>query len=128
RQQFNKAFNKVKEFYFKKGYFESQLSYCIQPLAGSNQVDILIDVQEGRPGHIKKIELHGFTQAEQDDIYEQMYLKKYNFLTSWLTGTGIYRDEALEQDRMTILNYLHNKGYADARVQIQLIDDPESGK
>lgn len=128
RQEFNKAFNKVKEFYFKKGYFESQLSYCIQPVCGTNQIDIDIDVQEGRPGHIKRIELHGFSKAEQSDIYEQMYLKNYNFLTSWITGTGIYRDEALEQDRMTILNYLHNKGYADARVQIDLIDDPESGK
>jgi outer membrane protein insertion porin family len=128
RQEFNKAFNKVKEFYFKKGYFESQLSYSTQSIPGSNQIDILIDVQEGRPGHIKKIVLNGFTKSEQSDLQEQMYLKKYNFLTSWLTGTGIYRDEALEQDRMTILNYLHNKGYADARVQIDLIDDPESGK
>ncbi len=128
RQEFNKAFNKVKEFYFKKGYFESQLSYWIQPVPGANQIDIVIQVQEGRPGHIKKIELHGFTKSEQDDIAEQMYLKKYNFLLSWITGTGIFRDEALEQDRMTILNYLHNKGYADARVQIQLIDDPASGK
>lgn len=128
RQEFNKAFNKVKEFYFKKGYFESQLSYYIQPVPGSDQIDIYIDVQEGRPGHIKKIVLNGFTKSEQSDIEEQMYLKKYNFLISWMTGTGIYRDEALEQDRMTILNYLHNKGYADARVQIDLIDDPESGK
>jgi outer membrane protein insertion porin family len=128
RQEFNKAFNKVKEFYFKKGYFESQLSYYTQPIAGSNQVDVVIDVQEGRPGHIKKIELHGFTSAEESDLLEQMYSKTYNFLTSWITGTGIYRDEALEQDRMAILNYLHNKGYADAKIDIQLIDDPESGK
>lgn len=128
RQEFNKAFNKLKEFYFKKGYFESQLSYYIQPVPGSNQVDIYVEVQEGRPGHIRKIVLNGFTKSEESDIEEQMYLKKYNFLLSWMTGTGIYRDEALEQDRMTILNYLHNKGYADARVQIDLIDDVESGK
>ena len=57
-----------------------------------------------------------------------MYLKKYNFLTSWLTGSGTYRDEILEQDRMTLLNFLHNKGYADATVDIQLLDDPDSGK
>jgi outer membrane protein insertion porin family len=128
RQEFNKAFNKIKEFYFKKGYFESQLSYSIQPISGSNQIDIVVDVNEGRPGHIQRIVLNGFTKAEQDDIKEQMYLKKYNFLTSWLTGAGIYRDEALEQDRMTIINYLHNKGYADAKVQIQLTDDPETGR
>ena len=57
-----------------------------------------------------------------------MYLKKYNFLTSWLTGTGKFRDEALEQDRMTIINYLHNQGYADASVDIQILDDPASDK
>ena len=28
RQAFNKAFNKVKEYYIKKGYFESQLQYA----------------------------------------------------------------------------------------------------
>jgi outer membrane protein insertion porin family len=128
RQEFNKAFNKVKEFYFKKGYFESQLTYYLQPVAGSDQVDIYIDVQEGRPGHIGKIVLNGFTKSEQSDIREEMYLKKYNFLLSWLTGYGIYRDEALEQDRMTIVNYLHNKGYADARVDIQLLDEPGTGR
>lgn len=128
RQQFNKAFNKVKEFYFKKGYFESQLWYTIQPVPGTNQIDIYIEVQEGRPGHIQKIVLNGFTKSEKSDIEEQMYLKTYNFLLSWMTGSGIYRDDALEQDKMTIINYLHNKGYADARVQIDLVEDPESGK
>ena len=62
RQQFNKSFNKVKEYYFKKGYFESQLSYYTQPVPGSNEVDIIIDVKEGRPGHIKKVVLNGFIE------------------------------------------------------------------
>ncbi|MEN9654023.1 MAG: putative outer membrane protein Omp85, partial [Chlamydiota bacterium] len=128
RAEFNKAFNKVKEFYFKKGYFEAQLSYNIIPIPGTNKVDIDIHIVEGRSGHIKKIVLEGFTSDEKSAIEEQMYLKKYNFLLSWLTGQGIYRDELLEQDRMTILNLLHNKGYADAKVDIQLQDDPDTGK
>lgn len=128
RQSFNKAFNKVKEYYFKKGYFESQLSYSIEPIPETNEIDVRIEVKEGRPGHIKKIVLNGFTKSEKSDIEEQMYLKKYNFLLSWITGTGTYRDEILEQDKMTILNYLHNKGYADARVDINLEEDPDSGK
>lgn len=128
RQEFNKAFNKVKEFYFKKGYFESQLSYSIQTLPNTNQVDVWIEVQEGRPGYIKKIVFKGFTKEEQAELSEQMYLKKYNFLTNWIFGSGIFRDEALEQDRMTILNFLQNKGYADAHVDIHLQEDPESEK
>ncbi len=128
RQEFNKAFNKVKEFYIKKGYFESQISYMLQPIPGTNQVDILIDITEGKSGNIKKIVYKGFTKGEQGDLSDQVFLKKYNFLTSWLTGSGTYRDEALEQDRVTILNYLHNKGYADAKVDVELQDDPDSDK
>lgn len=128
RQAFNKGFNKVKEYYFKKGYFESQISYTLEPVPNSDEVDVRIDIQEGRPGRIGNIILNGFTNDEKSDIEEQMYLKKYNFLLSWITGTGTYRDEALEQDKMSILNYLHNKGYADARVDIQLQEDPQNGK
>lgn len=128
RSAFNKGFNKVKEYYFKKGYFESQISYSIHPVPSSQEIDIRIDIQEGRPGRIERIVLNGFTSDEKSDIEEQMYLKKYNFLLSWITGSGIYRDEVLEQDKMIILNYLHNKGYADARVDIQLDEDQLSGK
>lgn len=128
RQDFNKSFNKLKAYYFKKGYFEAQLDYTLTQIPNSNQVDVDIHIEEGRPGIIKKIILQGFTKSEQNDITEQMYLKKYNFLLSWITGAGIYSDEALEQDRMTILNYLQNKGYADARIDIDMSEDPESGK
>jgi outer membrane protein insertion porin family len=128
RQSFNKAFNKVKEFYIKKGYFESQLSYSLEPIANSNQVDVVIEVREGKSGNIKELVFNGFTKSEESDLSDQIYLKKYNFITSWLTGTGIFRDEALDQDRMTMLTYLHNKGYADARIDIDLQDDPHSGK
>ena len=128
RQEFNKAFNKLKSYYFKKGYFEAQFDYVLVPIADTNQVDIQIRIEEGRPGLIKRIVLKGFTKSESSDIEEQMYLKKYNFLLSWATGAGIYSDEALEQDKMTILNYLHNKGYADARIDIEMSEDPDSGK
>ncbi len=128
RQQFNQAFNKVQQYYQKKGYFESQIDYRLIPVQGSNQVDILIQINEGRPGMIRKVVLNGFTKSEKSHIEEQMYLKKYNFLTSWLTGNGLYRDEALEQDRMMILTYLQNNGYADARADVSLTEDPESGK
>ena len=128
RQEFNKAFNKVKEYYIKKGYFESQLSYSIIPVANSNEIDITIDVKEGKSGNIKKIVFKGFSKKEQSTLSETMYLKKYNFLTSWITGTGKFRDEALEQDRMTITNFLHNQGFADAAVDIQILDDPDSNK
>ena len=124
RQEFTKAFNKLKDLYIKKGYFESQLTYTLQPIPNTNEIDVLIEIKEGRSGNIQKIVFKGFSKQESGELSDQMYLKKYNFLMSWLTGSGKFRDEALEQDRVTIVNFLHNRGYADARVDIQLLENP----
>jgi outer membrane protein insertion porin family len=129
RKEFNKALNNVKEYYLKKGFFESQITYSIEQMsANSNEIKVVVDIEEGKSGHVKDIVFKGFTKDEKSDLREMMYIKKYNFLTSWMTGKGIFNKDALEQDRMTILDYLHNKGYADATVDIKILDDDSSDK
>jgi outer membrane protein insertion porin family len=128
RQAFNKAFNKVKEYYVKKGYFESQLQYAIIPDSKTNEVDILVEVREGRSGKINDIVFKGFTSSERSEILGMIHTKKYNLFTSWLTGFGTYNEEALEQDKLTIINLLQNKGYADAKVDIKVLEAKTEGK
>ncbi len=125
REEFNRAFTKVKEYYMKKGYFDSQLEYKLIPYPNTNEVDVEITVHEGNSGHIKKICFNGFSKKEESAILDLMTTKKYNFFTSWLTGTGNYHDEALEHDKLVIVNYLQNEGYADARVNIQVKENVE---
>lgn len=128
RTDFNKAFNKVKEYYIKKGYFESQLSYELVTDPKSQEVKIVINVSEGRSGKVDDIVFHGFTGKEESDILDKLYTKKYSLLTSWLTGKGKFMEEALEQDRLTIFNYLQDEGYADAKVKIQILESSAQGK
>ncbi len=128
RVAFNKAFNKVKEYYIKKGYFESELSYTLTPDAKTNTVEIQIQVKEGRSGKVDNIVFKGFTGREKSKILDMIYTKKYNLLWSWLTGTGIYNEEAVEQDKLTIVNFFQNKGYADAKVDIQVLEAKTEGK
>jgi len=123
RDGFNHAFTKVKEYYIKKGYFESQLEYKVIPYTDTNEVDIEITIHEGPSGHISKISFNGLTKQDQAAILELIQTKKYNFFTSWATGRGTYHEEALEQDKLIIVNYLQNQGYADARVNLQTKED-----
>lgn len=128
RQEFNKSFNKLKEYYIKKGYFESQLQYRISSDEKTNEVDISIQVKEGRSGKIANIAFNGFTKSERSELLNMIYTKQYNLFTSWLTGTGSYNEEALEQDQLSIINFLQNKGYADAKVSIRIKEAPGDGK
>jgi outer membrane protein insertion porin family len=124
RTDFNKSFNKVKDFYIQKGYFESHLTYEIEPTE-KNEINIIIHVNEGPSGKIKNIEFKGFTKKEKSDVLGMIYTRKYNLLTTWLTGNGIYKEESLEQDKITITNYLQNEGYADAKIDINSTEAPD---
>ena len=128
RQTFNKSFNKVKEYYVKKGYFEAQLQYSVSPDPKTNEVDVAIEVKEGRSGKIDNIIFKGFSSSEKSELLGMIYTKKYNLFTSWLSGSGTYNEEALEQDKLTIINFLQNKGFADARVDIRVLESKSKGK
>lgn len=118
RQAFNRAFHKVKAHYIKKGYFEAELNYEVTPDENCNEVDVEISINEGRAGKIKDIEFCGLCSEEENDILEFMLTKEYFFLMSWFTNEGIYNEDMIQQDQMNIVNYLHDKGYADARVNV----------
>ncbi len=128
RQAFSKAFNKVKAYYVKKGYFEAQLEYRINHDPKTSEVDIDIIIQEGRSGKIDDIVFKGFTSSEESQILEMVSTKKYYLLTHWLTGTGLYDEDALDQDKLKIVNLLQNEGFADAKVDINIREAESQGK
>ena len=88
RQEFNKAFNKLREYYVKKGFFEAELSYKVTALSRPGAVGIEISIDEGRSGVVDNISFRGFSKKEESDLLEKIYTKKYNLFTSWITGSG----------------------------------------
>lgn len=128
RRNFNQAFHKLKAYYVKKGYFEAELTYDVNLDPITNEVDITINVIEGRSGMIKDIMFVNFTRCEEEDICEQMVTKKYNIFLSWLNNEGIYNEEAMQHDQFNIINYLHNEGYADATVDINVCEAQQENR
>lgn len=128
RQNFNKAFHKLKAYYVKEGFFEAELDYEIKQELLCNEVEIYVSINEGRAGRIKQIVFSGFDCSEQDEVLDLMVTKKYNFFTSWVTNEGTYSEDAIQQDQFFILNYLQNKGYADAKVNITVSECNEPNR
>lgn len=124
RVSFNKAFHKLKAYYIKKGYFEAELSYDIKVDPLTNEVDISICINEGRSGWISRLYFEGFCPEEEDEILCMMVTKKFNPFFSWMTSEGLYNEDAINYDQSQIVNFLHDKGYADAQVKIDIVDSP----
>jgi len=128
RQAFNLAFHKLKAYYISHGYFEAQLDYHVETDQEANEVTITIDIQEGRSGKIQEIVLQNFTEGEQSEVLKDMITKKYNLFTSWYTEAGTYNEDAIQQDKLIITNYLQNKGYADASVDISVMESCKTNR
>ncbi|MFI0435166.1 MAG: outer membrane protein assembly factor BamA [Parachlamydiaceae bacterium] len=128
RHAFNLAFHKLKAYYISHGYFEAQLDYQTQVDLETNEVTITIDITEGRSGKIQEIQFINFTDDEQKHILHDMVTKKYNLFTSWYTQTGIYNEDAIQQDRLVITNDLQNNGYADASVEINVTESCKTNR
>lgn len=123
-EEFNKTnfldkLNNLRNFYLKKGFFESLITYEIIQKTDSS-VDLIITINEGRHEKINKIEITGLSSSEEQEVLNTIFTKKHSLLMSWLTNSGVYNQEVIEQDTLMLTNLFQNKGYADVQVSISL--------
>ena len=125
RETFYKPMNKIRDFYIKKGFFKVEVSYDVDKSPSSNDVVVHIHVKEGDRGRINKIVLENFTKKEESEVLKLIRTKKFNILTSWLTGSGTIKTESFDQDVQVIVNMLQNDGFVDANVTMSVdkLDD-----
>lgn len=126
RENFYQSINKIRDFLIKKGYFKAEINYKVEPLPESNFVNIELDIQEGPRGRINEILFEGFSRDEEKSLLKLIRTRKFNILTSWLTGNGTIKEEEIEPDVQSIVHYLQNEGYADAHVSMDLKDLPDN--
>lgn len=126
RQAFMKAFNKLRAYYIKRGYFDAKLSFEQKPAKEPGQIDIIITINEGPCGKVDEIRFINFTDKELEQLDDMLATKEYAWWHSWLTDTGYYNKERASQDELGILSLLQNEGYADASVESKVV--PVEGK
>lgn len=122
RASFNRAFHQLKGFYIKKGFFEVELDYKVIRDDSCNEVEVVIMIKEGRSGRIKDICFYGFDADEMNDILDLMVTKSWNIVTGVFSEGGNYNEDMIQYDQYQALNYLQNRGYADAKVKIEVTE------
>lgn len=120
RKTFTEAFRKLKQYYVKQGYFEAQLDYNVVMIPECNEAEITVTIEEGRAGKIEEICFEGFLKFERSEILSKMYTKEWSLFLSWMNEQGTYNEEMIQQDQYMIINYLHDRGFADAKVEIEV--------
>lgn len=118
---------KITDLYHKEGYYLAKANYRLRDRPNNRGGAVLvIDIEEGKKLYIKDVVIEGLEQLDKSDMDKYLALKPRNIL-SWLTGSGVLKDEYLERDTNAISAYGLNEGFIDIQVGAPEVDYQPDG-
>ncbi|WP_243546086.1 outer membrane protein assembly factor BamA [Pseudodesulfovibrio tunisiensis] len=115
----------IREMYRKEGYYKAKVTHEIES-AGDGIARLTFVIDEGPKLYVKEVVIDGAQQLDPDDIKDVLAVKERGFL-SWITNTGVLKEELLERDAAAIMAFYNSKGFIDAKVGRPEIDIKDDG-
>lgn len=114
----------IREMYRKDGYYKAKVTHEIED-TGSGVARLTFVVEEGPKLYITNVVIDGAQQLDPDDIKKVLALKERGML-SWITNTGVLKEELLDRDASAIEAFYNSKGFIEVRVgrpEVEIKDD-----
>jgi len=114
----------IREIYRKDGFYNAKVTHEIES-AGQGQARLNFVIDEGKKLYIKKIVIQGAKQLPEDELKGELSMKERGMF-SWITQTGVLKEELLERDSAALAAYYNNRGFIDAKVgaaEVSILDD-----
>jgi outer membrane protein insertion porin family len=108
----------IKELYEKAGYQKTTVTAeapVIDEAAGQGTATILI--HETPKIKIKDVIFVNATAATQRELRKVLKKTRRRWMFSWLTGSGVLKEDDFETDKDALVEYYQNLGYIDFAIQ-----------
>jgi outer membrane protein insertion porin family len=104
----------IKDKYLEKGFFLAKVEPVITPVGG-DLVDLTFKITEGRKVLVQKIDITGNEHVSDAKLKKFMQTKAGGILP-WLTSSGTFIQENLNNDVYVLRSVFLEEGYVDAQV------------
>ncbi|MDR0595742.1 MAG: outer membrane protein assembly factor BamA [Puniceicoccales bacterium] len=106
---------KIKKLYQDKGFPYAKINCSVSEVSDRAAVDVNIDIDEGPKMHVGKITFDGLEGIKANDLKDVMQTKSWT-LFSFLTRTGVFRRDILDEDINRLKVAIKNYGYLDVSI------------
>lgn len=117
--------NKIRSLYRDKGYYLAEVSYRFDQ-TDRGTARLILDIKEGNKLYIRDISIRGANQISESSLKSELALSERGFF-SFITGSGILKEDMLERDAAVIEAYYANRGFMDAKVSPPEVDYRDDG-
>ena len=124
-----KSVKKVKKLYADDGYYLAEVETSTVTKSDT-ELNVIIKVKEGKKVLIKSITFEGNHAFTSKKLKKAMETSE-EWMFSWLTGAGTYKEEVLKNDTLLLTEQYMNNGYVNVKIgepKVELAPDKSSLK
>jgi len=125
-EKIKESMDEIKKLYASKGFYNAKATYEIIPEEGYD-VGVKFLIEEPKKAFVKKISFTGNRNFSADKLKGTMGVKEKG-LFSWITGSGILEEDALDDDRKRLESFYSDNGYVKAKVGVPEVSISKDGK
>ncbi|HEX5791430.1 MAG TPA: outer membrane protein assembly factor BamA, partial [Luteolibacter sp.] len=107
------ACRNLEEYYQGHGYPDVMVTHRIQPTDREGHADLIFVIEEGGKNEVDDIIFEGNQAFSDRDLRKEMKIKEKGIF-SWLTKSGRFESDQLDEDLDAILDFYRSKGYLRA--------------
>ena len=118
--------NKILKKYREEAYFMAEVQYELEtPRKGD--VVVHFKIKENEKVHIKKIAFSGNAHYNDSILKDVLPETKEAGFFSWLTKSGVYKEETLEKETDAIMAFYLGKGFLQVKVAKPKVEVDKTG-
>ncbi len=106
---------KLRAYYQKSGYNQVSVNYTIERNRATSFGTVIFKIKEGPKVRIKLVQFKGNNHIKAKRLISEMDIRKWNWF-SWLTDTGVFKDEKFEDDLDKLRDFYREQGYLDVEI------------
>ena len=107
---------KIQEKYVEKGFFLAEVTHKIEPVTGTNEVDVIFVIHEHSKVMVKEISLLGAIKVPADELKGTMFTREGGYL-SFITGEGTFREEIFQRDLSILQAAYYDRGFINVKIE-----------
>lgn len=106
---------KITQLYHKYGYPDVKVTSSADLDRDTGRAIVRFHVEEGPRVFIRRVQFHGVKEIPVKQLYKLMKTR-HRWWLSWISGTGVLKDDQFREDLDTLREYYLKQGYLDAAI------------
>ncbi|MGA2853005.1 MAG: outer membrane protein assembly factor BamA [Verrucomicrobiota bacterium] len=116
----------IKKLYEKYGYPGTQVKYVFDTFdEAAGRASVAFQIVESKKVKITRVQFAGASAFPQKQLRKQIKTRKH-WMFSWLTGSGVFKQDEFYDDKDALTAFYRNHGYLDFEIKDVKFEHPKT--